>query len=147
MIFLLMNRILSPLLSLRHIPLVLKQRFKVNNKILDSIYQFKLKTQPPQLLRIDKVKKKFKKCMFYLYFFKFWLKLNSKLNHYFHSKKNSLKVFCQLDLSSTIPLGVAIGWTPNPTHQLLMIDVGVTIALFAIDHFIPIGFKRIHRIF
>jgi hypothetical protein len=67
--------------------------------------------------------------MFYLYFLKFLLKLKSKLNHYLLSKKNSLKVFFQLDLSSTIPLGVAIGWTPNPTHKLLMIDVGVTIAL------------------
>jgi hypothetical protein len=85
--------------------------------------------------------------MFYLYFLKFWLKLKSKLTHYLHSKKNSLKVFCQLDLSSTIPLGVAIGWTPNPTDKLLMIDEGVTIALFAIDNFIPIGFKSIHRIF
>ena len=57
MIFLLMNRIRGPLLSLRHIPLVLKQRFKVNNDISDKIYQFNLKAQPPQLLRIDKVKK------------------------------------------------------------------------------------------
>jgi hypothetical protein len=85
--------------------------------------------------------------MFYLYFLNFLLKLKSKLNHYLHSKKNSLKLVCQLDLSSTIPLGVAIGWTPNPTYKLLMIDVGVTIALFAIDNFIPIGFKRIHWIF
>ena len=42
-------------------------------------------------------------------------------------------------------LGTRIGINPNPTHKLLMIDVGIAVALFAIDHFIPIGFKRIHE--
>ena len=107
---------------------------------------FKLKTQLPQLLRIDKVKKNSKNVCF-IYIFEIFVEIKIKTNPLFAKQKNSLKVFCQLDLCSTFLLCIRIGISPNSTDKLLMIDVGVAIALFAIDNFIPIGFKGIHRIF
>jgi hypothetical protein len=50
----------------------------VNNEILDKIYHFKLKTQPPQLLRIDKVKKKIQKMYVLFIFFEILVEIKFK---------------------------------------------------------------------